>query len=443
MSKQKKLIPDLRFPEFVKEGEWEIEPLGNLSKEIVEKTKGRKHKLMSITSGVGLVSQIEKFGREIAGKSYKNYYVIHNGDFAYNKSSTKLYAEGEIAMYEDEQTGAVPNSIFTCFRFNQNVIYPPFAKYPFVNNLHGKWLKKFIAVGARAHGALQVNNKDLFSVPFPYPSIKEQQKIASCLSSLDELIGAHGDKLELLKDHKKGLMQNLFPQQSASGFTGLKNEQNNNKILKSSNSENSDSDNVPRLRFPEFVKDGEWHKRKLGDKEVSSFANQKISIKKLKLDSYISTENMLPDFSGIRVASNLPSAGSFTKFNKGDILISNIRPYLKKGWKADMEGGASNDVLVFCAGSEVLSEFLEFIIKNDAFINYVMKSAKGVKMPRGDKDAMQEYSVLVPLKKEQQKIATCLSALDDLIAAQAEKIEALKQHKKGLMQGLFPKMSEL
>ncbi|GAB1473142.1 hypothetical protein MASR2M69_05830 [Bacteroidota bacterium] len=77
----------------------------------MKKQKGAKYKLMSITSGVGLVSQIEKFGREIAGESYKNYYVIHNEDFAYNKSSTKLYAEGEIAMYNDEEMSAVPNSI--------------------------------------------------------------------------------------------------------------------------------------------------------------------------------------------------------------------------------------------------------------------------------------------------------------------------------------------
>src|SRR5690554_4438430 len=182
------LIPELRFPEFENEGEWDTSPLGNLSEEIVEKTNGRRYKLMSITSGAGLVSQIEKFGREIAGNSYKNYYVIQKGDFAYNKSSTKLFPEGEIAMFEDEQTGAVPNSIFTCFRFDINIVQPDFAKYPFVNNLHGNWLRKFIAVGARANGALQVNSKDLFAVPFPYPSLREQQKIAACLSSLDELI---------------------------------------------------------------------------------------------------------------------------------------------------------------------------------------------------------------------------------------------------------------
>lgn len=237
MSEINKLIPELRFPEFKDDGEWTIEPLGSLSNEITEKTKGRKYKLMSITSGVGLISQIEKFGREIAGDSYKNYYVIHRGDFAYNKSSTKLYGEGEIAMHEDDSIGAVPNSIFTCFRFHYNQIYPLFAKYPFTNNIHGNWLKKFIAVGARANRALQVNVKDLFSLPFPYPTLQEQQKIASCLSSLDEIIAVHSHKLELLKDHKKSLMQTLFPQEG---------------------------EKVPTYRFPEFANDGEWEKKKIG-----------------------------------------------------------------------------------------------------------------------------------------------------------------------------------
>src|SRR5690606_25062371 len=102
--------------------------------------------------------------------------------------------------------------------------------------------------------------------------------------------------------------------------------------------------------------------------EVSYFVNEKITVNKLNINSYISTENMLPEFSGISTASKIPSSGNFTKFKNGDILISNIRPYLKKVWKSDRNGGASNDVLVFRSGSEVMSAFLEFIIKNEAFI---------------------------------------------------------------------------
>lgn len=208
MNKNKK--PKLRFTEF--SGEWQEKPLGEVSIQIKEKTKGKKYKLMSITSGLGLVSQMEKFGKEIAGNSYNNYIVIQNEDFAYNKSSTRLFPEGEIAMYESDEKGAVPNSIFTCFRFDTNEIYPKFVKYLFDKNIHGKWLKKFITIGARANGALQISVKDLFSTPIPFPSIEEQQKIADCLNSLDELIEAQEEKLRLLKEHKKGLLQQIFPQ---------------------------------------------------------------------------------------------------------------------------------------------------------------------------------------------------------------------------------------
>jgi type I restriction enzyme S subunit len=203
--------PKLRFIEFQDAEKWTVKPLGNIAVLISEKTKGKSYILMSITAGLSLVSQIEKFGREIAGESYKNYYVIKKGDFAYNKSSTKQYPEGQIAILENESQAAVPNSIFTCFRVDKKQVSPYFLKYPFANNIHGKWLRKFIKVGARAHGSLSVDTKDLFALPIVYPSLEEQQKIADCLSSLDELITAQSQKLEALKAHKKGLMQQLFP----------------------------------------------------------------------------------------------------------------------------------------------------------------------------------------------------------------------------------------
>lgn len=202
-------LPKIRFPEF--SGEWQEKTLGEVSVQIKEKTKGEKYKLMSINSGLGLVSQMEKFGKEIAGNSYDNYIVIQNEDFAYNKSSTKLFPEGEVAMYEGDEKGAVPNSIFTCFRFNTNEIYPKFVKYLFDKNIHGKWLRKFITIGARANGALQINIKDLFSTPITFPSPEEQQKIADCLTSLDEIIETQNQNIENLKTHKKGLLQQLFP----------------------------------------------------------------------------------------------------------------------------------------------------------------------------------------------------------------------------------------
>ncbi len=195
---------------------------------------------------------------------------------------------------------------------------------------------------------------------------------------------------------------------------------------------------VPVLRFPEFRGAGEWEAATLGDKNVSVFVKERLPLEKLNLDNYVSTENLLPEYAGVKAASKLPPTGSFTRFKKGDVLISNIRPYLKKVWSANKEGASSNDVIVIRAQTKVSSHFLTCILKNDEFINYIMKGAKGVKMPRGDISLMKDYPIAFPFISEQQKIADCLSSLDQLINAQSQKIDLLKTHKKGLMQQLFP-----
>lgn len=197
---------------------------------------------------------------------------------------------------------------------------------------------------------------------------------------------------------------------------------------------------MPSLRFPEFQDAPEWEEKNLGN--VSIFVNERMPLEQLTLAEYISTENILPDYEGVKTASKLPPTGSVTRFKTNDVLISNIRPYLKKVWLSNKEGGASNDVIVVRAKEKINDRYLSFILKNDAFIEYVMKGAKGVKMPRGDISLMKEYPLACPSIPEQQKIADCLSSLDDLIAAQGQKLSTLKSHKKGLMQQLFPAAGE-
>jgi type I restriction enzyme S subunit len=197
---------------------------------------------------------------------------------------------------------------------------------------------------------------------------------------------------------------------------------------------------TPKLRFAEFKDSGEWQKSILG--KVATFINQKISIEQLNLSTYISTENILPNYEGIKISSKLPINGSVTKFKNNDILISNIRPYLKKIWLSDREGGASNDVIVIRSNNTVIFQYLSFVIKNDLFIEYVMIGVKGTKMPRGDISSIKKFPILYPNIFEQKKIADCLSSIDEIITLQNEKIEKLKQHKKGLMQKLFPAEGE-
>lgn len=130
---------------------------------------------------------------------------------------------------------------------------------------------------------------------------------------------------------------------------------------------------------------------------------------------YISTENMKSNRAGVEPASSVPHAGRVAAYEPGDILISNIRPYFKKIWKAKQRGGCSNDVLVFKAGENVDNDFLYYVLSDDAFFDFMMMSSKGTKMPRGDKDVIMTYPVPRFSIEKQRKIASILSALDDKI----------------------------
>ena len=192
--------------------------------------------------------------------------------------------------------------------------------------------------------------------------------------------------------------------------------------------------NVPPLRFPEFT--GEWEKCTLG--EIMSYSKDRVPSNTLTDDNYVSTENMLPHFGGIYRAPNVPSNGNAIAYQKGDTLLSNIRPYLKKVWLANNNGGCSADVFVLKSVNEKCnSDFLYYLVANDNFINYVMNGAKGVKMPRGDKEQIKKYQLSIPSKNEQCKITDLLSKLDQRISTQIRVIDKLESLIKGIYQKVF------
>ena len=191
--------------------------------------------------------------------------------------------------------------------------------------------------------------------------------------------------------------------------------------------------NVPTLRFHEFK--GEWEKCKLGD--IINFSTTRVNSSELNKDNYVSTENMLQDYQGIVRAKSVPEDVNVVSFSCGDILISNIRPYLKKVWKATFNGGCSSDVFVLKANDNIESDYLHYVIANDKFINFVMSGAKGVKMPRGDKKQMETYSLSLPQIQEQHKIARLLSLLDERIATQNKIIDKLQSLIKGISNKLL------
>ena len=128
--------------------------------------------------------------------------------------------------------------------------------------------------------------------------------------------------------------------------------------------------------------------------EIAYFVTDKIPLENVLLTDYVTTDSLLPNKEGRCVAQNLPPQKcALTHYKCGDVLVANIRPYLKKIWFADREGGASADILVFRAKSGHSQEFLYASLLQDTFYDYVMKGKKGSKMPRGDKEQIMRYSI--------------------------------------------------
>lgn len=148
--------------------------------------------------------------------------------------------------------------------------------------------------------------------------------------------------------------------------------------------------------------------------KVSPFVNDKVSLSATELQTYISTENMIEARNGVKPYDGLPKIDKVTAYQKGDILVSNIRPYLKKIWLATHNGGCSNDVLVFrnIQHGLILNDYLYQILASDIFFDYMNGSSKGVKMPRGDKKSIQHFDIPLPPKEIQKKIAKECETID-------------------------------
>ena len=165
-----------------------------------------------------------------------------------------------------------------------------------------------------------------------------------------------------------------------------------------------------------------WKYKRLS--ECSNFVSERTS--NIAIDNYISTENMIENRGGVKEAAALPNVKSTSAYKPNDILLSNIRPYFCKIWFADKKGSCSNDVLVVRAKKEVDPKFLYYVLSDQNFFNWDSMTSKGTKMPRGTPNAIMKYSVPDLPFHTQEKIASILSAYDNLIQNYKKQIEALQ-----------------
>ena len=176
-------------------------------------------------------------------------------------------------------------------------------------------------------------------------------------------------------------------------------------------------------------------------RQICEIVSDKLSVNELinanLTSTYISTENMLTNKGGVVASSSVPTTGKVTAYKTGDVLVSNIRPYFKKIWFASNDGGCSNDVLVFRAKKDISPEYLHYVLADDSFFDYAMKTSKGTKMPRGDKKALMEYGIVEMDYSSQCQAAAILKRIDELIKTNTKINENLEQQAQAIFKSWF------
>jgi type I restriction enzyme S subunit len=451
MSKQEKkaLVPERRFPEFRGKGVWENEffekiysfkTTNSLSRDKLNYKQGTVKNIHygDIHTKFSALFDIKREvvpyinPSESLGKIKPESFCLE-GDMIFADASEDVDDIGksiEIVSLNNEKLVSGLHTLLA--RQIKKKLITGFAGYLFKSNWIREQIKKE-AQGAKVLG-LSAGRLSSISVAYP-PGDKEQQKIVDCLTSIDELITAQTQKLDVLKTHKKGLMQQLFP---------------------------TEGETMPRFRFPEFRDKGEWEFKALIKLTPT---NEKYGIVDGPFGSNLKTIHYKKEGVPI-ITSGYVTEGVFcaekydyvtpekferekrSRVNGGDIVMAKIGA--RCGASAIMPLNHEQGILSGNALKITVDEtrFSTMFVWQQLWFLYQIGSLDGLKkvgaQPAISISNLKTFEILLPREiKEQQRIADCLSSIDDLISNQAKKVEALKTHKKGLMQQLFPATDEV
>lgn len=410
------VVPALRFPEFHGSKGWNLRPLSDYLTEYRQKSDGMS-KVHSVSLSKGIVNQIEYLGRSFSADDTSHYKLVKPYDVVYTKSPTGDFPYG-IVKQNFNLYNVIVSPLYGVFTPNNRyigyIIHSIFESAIRLNN----YLSTLVQKGAK-------NTITFISKEILLPdNDDEQQKIADCLSSIDALIKATENKIDELKVHKKGLMQQLFP---------------------------AEGKMVPTLRFPEFQNAGEWKPYKLNDfgsffrgltYSTADVSNNNEGIGVLR-STNIQNNRLILDKDLVFVNK---TCSSEQRLQKGDIVIcmSNGSKALV-GKNAELDQDISYDLTVgaFCSIFRPKNVFAKYLLQTDSYTKFVALAIGGGNINNLKNSDLENFVQFAPTKpEEQQKIADCLSSVDDLITAQANRLEALRSHKKGLMQQLFPNIDE-
>ncbi len=402
-------IPKLRFPEF--KGEWEEKKLSDFMTRLTRKNSNNESsRALTISSVDGLIDQGEFFKKQIASKDTSGYYLLKNGDFAYNKSYSVGYDYGSIKRLDRYEDGVV-STLYICMTLTSDTNSDYLTHY-FDSMKWNKSVAEISAEGARNHGLLNIPTESFFQTKhFLAPTLAEQQKIADFLSNVDSIITAETKILNCLQKKKKALMQKLFTQQ-----------------LRFKSDDGTD--------FPA------WEEKKLG--EISSSPKYGLNASGIDYDG----EHKYLRITDIDEVTHTFSPEEITtpsEFSDDYLLEENDIVFARTGASTGKTYLYNpNDGDLYFAGF-----LIKFHIKdaNARFVFYqtctheyekwvhVMSTRSG--QPGINSEEYSTLKIKLPCIEEQQKIADCLSSLDLLIQTQQKVVTTWQQRKKALLQQMF------
>ena len=409
--------PKIRFKGFT--DDWEQRKLGKLVDRVTRKNQDLVSELpLTISAQYGLIDQNEFFDKRVASKDVSGYYLIENGEFAYNKSTSTDAPWGAVKRLDRYENGVL-STLYIVFGIKENnPVDSDFLVSYYSTNLWHKGIHEIAAEGARNHGLLNIAPADFFETELTMPQdIEEQKKIGKYFEELERLITLHQRKCEETKKLKKYMLQKMFPQ---NGRT------------------------VPEIRFAGFT--DAWEQRKLG--EIASSFEYGLNAAAKEYDG----ENKY-----IRITDIDDNTHEFLTYNltSPDIDLTDVENYkLAEGDILFARTGASvgksyiyrdSDGLVYYAGflirARIREEYdAEFVFQStltDKYNKYIAVTSQRSGQPGVNAQEYSEFEIRVPEKEEQTKIGTYFHNLDHLITLHQHKCEQLQSMKKFMLQNMF------
>lgn len=408
-------IPNLRFPGF--EGAWEEKPLSFFLHEHKTKSDG-KCEVHSVSVSKGVINQVEYLGRSFAASDTSKYNLAKPNDIIYTKSPTGAFPYGIVKQNKNPYS-VIVSPLYAVYTPNNKYIgyiIDSIFESPVATN---NYLSSLVQKGAK--NTIQISNDTFISKSVCLPTDPTEQKmIASCLLEIDNLISAQGHKVDTLREKKQGLMQQIFPR---------------------------NGETTPRLRFPGFTE--EWEQKTV--KDVFSRITQKNAENNKNVLTISAQYGLISQLEFFKKSVAAADVTGYYLLHKGDFAYnkssSQGRPVgAIKPLKLYDKGVVSTLYICFrCKISTEINfweQYFDAGLLDKELMSIAQEGARNHGLLNIPTSGFFDLSILSPSKDEQLKIASCLSALDDTIQFESDKLDELKAHKKGLMQQLFPQPSK-